>query len=122
AAAGPAGTIDVTGGKVVELAGATLMPGLVEGHSHILLHPYNETTWNHQVAHEGIALRAARAVNHLRETLMAGFTTLRELGTEGAGYADVELRQAVKEGIIPGPRILAATRAIVATRSYGPKG
>ena len=121
-AAGPTATIDSTGAKVVDLPGATLMPGLVEGHSHILLHPYNETTWNDQVAHEGLALRAARAVNHLRATLMAGFTTIRELGTEGAGYADVELKQAVAQGIIPGPRVLAATRAIVATGAYGPKG
>ena len=121
-AAGPAASIDAAGAKVVELPGATLMPGLVEGHSHILLHAYNETAWNDQVAHEGLALRAARAVNHLRATLMAGFTTMRDLGTEGAGYADVELKQAVNQGIVPGPRVLAATRAIVATGSYGPKG
>jgi imidazolonepropionase-like amidohydrolase len=121
-AAGPASSIDVTGAKVIDLAGATLLPGLVEGHSHILLHPYNETVWNDQVLHEGLALRAARAVNHLRATLMAGFTTVRDLGTEGAGYADVELKQAVNQGIIPGPRVLASTRAIVATGSYGPKG
>jgi len=120
--AGPAAGIDATGAKVVELPGTTLMPGLVEGHSHILLHAYNETPWNDQVAHEGLALRAARAVNHLRATLMAGFTTVRDLGTEGAGYADVELKQAVNQGIIPGPRVLASTRAIVATGSYAPKG
>ena len=106
-AAGPAAGIDATNAKAVDLPGATLMPGLVEGHSHILLHPYNETSWNDQVAHEGLALRAARAVNHLRATLMAGFTTIRDLGTEGAGYADVELKQAVNQGIIPGPRMLA---------------
>src|SRR5207237_8552857 len=64
----------------------------------------------------------ARATNHLRNELMAGFTTLRDLGTEGAGYADVGLKQAVNQGIIPGPRMLVATRAIVATGSYGPKG
>jgi imidazolonepropionase-like amidohydrolase len=86
------------------------------------LHAYNETTWNDQVAHEGVALRVARAVNHLRDTLMAGFTTVRDLGTEGAGYADVELKQAVDQGIIPGPRVLASTRAIAATGTYGPKG
>ncbi|HEY7391150.1 MAG TPA: amidohydrolase family protein [Bryobacteraceae bacterium] len=108
--------------KQIDLPGLTLMPGLVEGHSHMLLHPYNETTWNDQVAHEGLALRVARAVNHLHATLLAGFTTTRDLGTEGAGYADVELKQAVNEGIIPGPRILASTRAIVATGSYAPKG
>jgi imidazolonepropionase-like amidohydrolase len=121
-AAGPEAAAGVADAKVIELPGATLLPGLVEGHSHVLLHPYNETTWNDQVAHEGLALRAARAVNHLAATLMAGFTTIRDLGTEGAGYADVELKQAVEQGIIPGPRMLASTRAIVATGSYGPKG
>jgi imidazolonepropionase-like amidohydrolase len=94
---------------------------MVEGHSHILLHPYNETSWSDQVAREGVALRTARAVNHLRATLMAGFTTIRDLGTEGAGYADVDLKHAVRQGIIPGPRVLAATRAIVATGTYAPK-
>jgi imidazolonepropionase-like amidohydrolase len=121
-AAGPASSVETAGARVVDLGGATLLPGLVEGHSHILLHAYNETTWNDQVAHEGLALRAARAVNHLKATLMAGFTTVRDLGTEGAGYADVELKQAVNQGIIPGPRVLASTRAIVATGSYAPKG
>lgn len=120
--AGPAGRVDVAGAQVIDLPNTTLMPGLVEGHSHVLLHPYNETPWNDQVAHEGLALRAARAVNHLRATLMAGFTTIRDLGTEGAGYADVELKQAVDQGIIPGPRMLVSTRAIVATGSYAPKG
>lgn len=119
-AAGP--TVDTTGATIIDLPGLTLMPGMVEGHSHILLHAYNETPWNDQVAHEGLALRAARAVNHLHATLMAGFTTIRDLGTEGAGYADVELKQAVNQGIIPGPRVLASTRAIVATGSYAPKG
>jgi imidazolonepropionase-like amidohydrolase len=121
-AAGPAAGIDATGAKVIDLPGTTLMPGLVEGHSHVLLHAYNETPWNDQVAHEGLALRAARAVNHLRATLMAGFTTIRDLGTEGAAYADVELKQAVNQGIVPGPRMLVSTRAIVATGSYAPKG
>jgi len=121
-AAGPAADIDASGGRVVDLPGLTLLPGLVEGHSHILLHPYNEMSWADQVAHESTGLRIARATNHLRNTLMAGFTTTRDLGTEGAGYSDVELRQAVNQGIIPGPRILAATRAIVATGSYQPKG
>jgi imidazolonepropionase-like amidohydrolase len=121
-AAGPAADIDKSGATRIALPGATLLPGLVEGHSHILLHPYNETLWADQVAHEGLALRAARAVNHLRATLLAGFTTVRDLGTEGAGYADVELKQAVAEDIVPGPRVLASTRAIVATGSYAPKG
>ncbi|MGZ8847255.1 MAG: amidohydrolase family protein, partial [Pyrinomonadaceae bacterium] len=107
---------------VVDLPGMTLMPGLIDAHSHALLHPYSETIWNDQVAKESVSLRVARATNHLRSTLMAGFTTLRDLGTEGAGYADVGLRQAVEQGIVPGPRLLIATRAIVVTGSYGPKG
>jgi imidazolonepropionase-like amidohydrolase len=108
------------GGATIDLPGTTLLPGLVEGHSHILLHAYSETSWTDQVSREGLALRVARATNHLRATLMAGFTTVRDLGTEGAGYADVELRDAVRQGIIPGPRILASTRAIVATGTYQP--
>ncbi len=67
------------------------------------------------------SLRTARAVNHARATLMAGFTTVRDLGTEGAGYADVGLKQAIEQGLIPGPRMQIATRALVATGSYGPK-
>jgi imidazolonepropionase-like amidohydrolase len=98
------------------------MPGLIEAHSHMLLHPYSETLWNDQVAREALSLRVARATNHLRSTLMAGFTTVRDLGTEGAGFADVGLKQAVEQGIIPGPRMFVATRAIVATGTYGPKG
>ena len=121
-AAGPAASIDAAGATTVDMPNTTLMPGLVEAHSHVLLHPYNETTWNDQVLHEGIGVRVARATNHLRATLMAGFTLIRDLGTEGAGYADVELKQAVEQGIIPGPRMLVSTRAIVATGSYGPKG
>ena len=109
------------GAKVIDLPGTTLTPGLVEGHSHILLHAYSEASWESQVSKEGLALRVARATNHLRATLQGGYTTVRDLGTEGAGYADVELRDAVKQGIIAGPRILAATRAIVATGSYQPR-
>jgi imidazolonepropionase-like amidohydrolase len=121
-AAGPAASIGASGGTVIEMPGTTLMPGMVEGHSHVLLHPYNETPWNDQVAHESVGVRIARATNHLRDTLMAGFTTIRDLGTEGAGYSDVELKQAIEQGIIPGPRMIVTTRAIVATGTYGPKG
>jgi imidazolonepropionase-like amidohydrolase len=110
------------GKQVIELKGKTLMPGLIEGHSHILLHPYNEVSWNDQVLKESVAERSARAVNHLRSSLMAGITTMRDLGSEGAGYADVGLKQAVEKGVIPGPRLLVAGKAIVATGSYGPKG
>jgi imidazolonepropionase-like amidohydrolase len=121
-AAGPAAGLTTAAATTMDLPGTTLLPGMVEGHSHVLLHPYNETTWNDQVLHESLGLRVARATNHLRATLMAGFTTIRDLGTEGAGYADVELKQAVDQGIIPGPRMIVTTRAIVATGSYGPKG
>jgi imidazolonepropionase-like amidohydrolase len=109
------------GARVVDLPGMTLMPGLIEGHSHLFLHPYNETSWDDQVLKEPLALRTARAVNHARDTLMAGFTTVRDLGTEGAGYADVGLKQAIEQGIVPGPRMLVATRALVATSSYAPQ-
>src|SRR5437867_12344476 len=120
---GPAATLNIPAdARVIDLPGTTLIPGLIEAHSHVLLHPYSETSWNDQNAHEALALRVARATNHLRNTLMAGYTTIRDLGTEGAGYADVGLKQAVEQGIIPGPRMLVATRAIVATGSYGPKG
>jgi len=121
-AAGPAGTVATPAGAVVlELRGETLLPGLIEGHSHLFLHPYNEVSWNDQVLKESRAERVARAVVHARETLLAGFTTTRDLGTEGAMYDDVGLKQAIEKGVIPGPRILCATRAIVATGSYGPK-
>ena len=109
------------GARIVDLPGTTLMPGMIEGHSHLFLHPYDETSWDDQVLKEPLALRTARAVNHARATLEAGFTTTRDLGTEGAGYADAGLRQAIDEGIVEGPRMLVSTRAIVATGAYGPK-
>jgi len=122
-AAGPAAGLKApAGGTEIDLPSATLLPGLIEAHSHILLHPYTEASWNHQVSGESDALRVARATIQLRSTLLAGFTTIRDLGTEGAGWADVGLKQAVETGIIPGPRMLVATKAIVATGSYGPKG
>jgi imidazolonepropionase-like amidohydrolase len=120
---GPAGSVNGgPGAKQIDLPGLTLLPGLIEAHSHVLLHPYSETPWNDQVARESLSLRVARATNHLRDTLQAGFTTIRDLGTEGAGYADVGLKQAVEQGIIPGPRMIVTTKAIVASGSYGPKG
>lgn len=122
-AVGPHESLSVPSGTAaITLPGTTLLPGLIEAHSHMMLHPYNETLWNDQVLHESEALRVARAVNHARATLMAGFTTVRDLGTEGAGYADVGLKQAINQGIIPGPRMVVATRAIVSTGEYGPSG
>jgi imidazolonepropionase-like amidohydrolase len=120
-AAGPASSVVTpAGARVIDLPGMTLLPGLIDAHSHIFLHPYNETLWNDQVLKEPLAYRTVLAVNHSRNTLMAGFTTLRDLGTEGAGFADVSIKRAIEEGRIPGPRLFVATRAIVATASYGP--
>ena len=101
---------------------ATIMPGMIEGHAHMLLHPYDETPWNEQVLNETIAERSIRAATHAEKTLLAGFTTVRDLGSEGAGYADVGLKQSIEKGIIIGPRLIVAGPAIVATGSYGPKG
>jgi len=109
------------GTEVVELKGMTLLPGLIEGHSHLFLHPYNETSWDDQVLKESRAERTARAVNHAKATLMAGFTTVRDLGTEGAMYDDVGLKNAIEKNVIAGPRMIIATRAIVAKGTYGPK-
>ncbi len=106
----------------VNYPNSTLMPGLIEGHSHLLLYPYNITDWDTQVLKETDSYRTARATVHAKNTLMAGFTTARDLGTEGAGYSDVALKRAINEGIIPGPRLMVAGRAIVSTGSYGPKG
>lgn len=121
-AAGPASSVSATGAEVIELKGTTLMPGLIEGHSHLLLHPYNETPWDDQVLKEARSLRVARATVHAQKTLLAGFTTVRDLGTEGADYDDVGLKQAINKGIIPGPRMVIVTRALIATGSYAPKG
>ncbi len=121
-AAGPAARVGTPAdARIIDLPGMTLLPGLIEAHSHLLLHPYNETSWDDQVLRESQALRVARATVHARSTLHAGITTIRDLGSEGAGYADVGIKQAIDQGIIPGPRMLVAGPAIVATGSYGPK-
>jgi len=112
--------IDAPQAKTIDLPGTTLVPGLMDLHSHLFLHPYNETLWDDQVLKEAEAYRTVRAVHHARATLEAGFTLLRDLGTEGAGYADVALKRAIEEGLTPGPRLLVVGRAIVATGSYGP--
>jgi imidazolonepropionase-like amidohydrolase len=123
AAVGPVTDVRVPdGARILDLPKMTLLPGLIDAHTHVLLHPYNEAKWDDQVLREPLALRVCRATNHLRSLLMSGFTTVRDLGTEGAGYADVGLKQAVEEKIVPGPRMLVVTKAIVATRSYAPRG
>lgn len=119
---GPAASINARDAGVIDLPGLTLIPGLIDAHSHVLLHPYNETSWDDQVLRESLGERVARATVHLARTLEAGFTTVRDLGTEGAGYADVGLKQAVEKGVIPGPRLIVTTKAIVMKGSYAPKG
>lgn len=122
-AVGPVSEVEVPAGAGrLELPGTTLLPGLIEAHSHLLLYPYDRTSWNDQVLKESESERVARATIHARATLLAGFTTIRDLGTEGAGYADVGLKRAIERGVIPGPRMLVATRALVASGSYGPRG
>lgn len=123
AAVGPAAELKAkapAGTRTIDLAGMTLLPGLIDAHSHVFLHPYNETLWNDQVLKEPLAYRTIAAALHCQRTLLAGFTTLRDLGTEGADYADLSVQRAIDEGRIPGPRLFVATRAIVATASYGP--
>ncbi len=121
--AGPKANVKEPAGAIkINFPNSTLTPGLIEGHSHLLLYPYNITDWDTQVLKETDSYRTARATVHAKNTLMAGFTTARDLGTEGAGYSDVALKRAINEGIIPGPRLLVAGRAIVSTGSYGPKG
>lgn len=100
---------------------AWLIPGLIDLHTHVCLHPYDETSWSDQVLHESLELRSIRATAHARATLAAGFTVIRDLGTEGAGCTDVALRDAIAHGITAGPRLFASTRAIVATGCYGPE-
>jgi imidazolonepropionase-like amidohydrolase len=122
AAAGPADEVKVPdGAKIIELPGTTLLPGLIDAHSHLLLHPYDEARWDDQVLKEPLAERICRATAHAKADLLSGFTTLRDLGTEGAGYADVGIKSAIDRGIVPGPRLLVSTKAIVATGSYAPR-
>ena len=120
---GPVSKANIPNGITeIDLKGKTILPGLIEGHSHILLHPYNETDWNDQVLKESPVERSIRAVNHLKASLMSGVTTMRDLGTEGAGYTDVYIKKTIEDGIIIGPKLLVAGPAIVATGAYGPKG
>ncbi|MES2759198.1 MAG: amidohydrolase family protein [Pseudomonadota bacterium] len=122
-AVGPAAGITAPAdAERIELPGKTLIPGLMDLHSHVLLHPYNETSWDDQVMKESVEYRTLLAGKHAAATLQAGFTTLRDLGTEGANYADVAVKRAIEEGAIPGPRLFIATLAIVASSSYGPAG
>ena len=118
-AVGP-GLAAPNGSRIIRLPGTTLLPGLMDIHSHLFLHPYNEKSWDDQVLKEPFAYRVLLAGAHARATLNNGFTTLRDLGTEGASNGDVYLKRAINDGIVAGPRLQVATRAIVALGAYGP--
>ncbi|KAH7886385.1 hypothetical protein F5I97DRAFT_1810064 [Phlebopus sp. FC_14] len=115
---------DTIGANVIDLRHLTVLPGFVDTHVHFFLHPYAETSWSDQLTKEPLVERTIRAAVHAKRTLMAGFTAVRDLGTEGAGDADIALRKCLsgRDALIPGPRYFCVTRAIVSTGSYGPKG
>jgi|CXWL01.1.fsa_nt_gi imidazolonepropionase-like amidohydrolase len=122
AAVGPDASIErPAGAREIVLPGVTLTPGLIDLHTHLLLRAYSISSWDDQVLRDSEATRVIRGVSGARDTLMAGFTTVRDLGSEGAGFADVSLRQAAADGSMAGPRMYVATLAIVARGAYGPR-
>jgi imidazolonepropionase-like amidohydrolase len=110
--------------KVIDLSNATVLPGLIDSHTHIFLWGEDPAKggYDANILNAGIALRAARATFAVRRALEQGFVALRDLETEGAGYGDIEIKQAIEEGTIPGPRIFGATRAISTTGGYNLEG
>jgi len=110
--------------QVIDLSRATVMPGLIDSHTHIFLwgEDPNKGGYDANILKAGIALRAARATYACKRALEQGFTTIRDLETEGAGYGDVEIKEAIEEGTIPGPRIFASTRGISTTGGYNLEG
>jgi imidazolonepropionase-like amidohydrolase len=112
------------GATVIDLSNATVLPGLIDSHTHIFLwgEDPKKGGYDENILKAGISLRAARATFAVRRALEQGFTTLRDLETEGAGYGDIEIKQAIEEGTIPGPRIFGATRAISTTGGYNLEG
>lgn len=118
------GTAIPSGAKIIDLSSATILPGLIDSHTHIFLWGENPEKggYDANILKAGIALRAARATFAVRRALEQGFTTLRDVETEGAGYGDVEIKEAIEEGTIPGPRLFVSTRAISTTGGYNLEG
>ena len=106
---------------IIDMPNQTLLPGLIDGHTHLFLHSFNETPWENQVLRESPAERVLRAAANAKKELMAGFTTVVDMGTQGAGYVDVGLQESIDKGVVVGPRMLVATRAIAASGGYSTK-
>src|SRR6202048_2692538 len=110
--------------KVLDLSNATVLPGLIDAHTHIFLQGEipAEGGYDAQLLKHGLAFRAVRAAVSARRALEQGFTTIRDVETEGAGYGDVGIKQAIEGGYIPGPRMFVVTRAISTTGGYDLEG
>jgi len=109
-----------SGANVIDLSRATALPGLIDSHTHIFLQGEDpaEGGYDANILYPPLALRAARATVSARRALEQGFTTLRDLETEGAGYGDIGIKEAIEKGYIPGPRLFVVTRAISTTGGY----
>src|SRR5438309_10591204 len=111
------------GAQVIDLGDVTLLPGLIDAHTHVLLQgDITAEDYDKQLFHESLPYRALRATKALKIALGHGFTTIRDVETEGAMYTDVDLKRAINNGVIAGPRMVVSTRAMSVTGGYGPSG